>query len=240
MGINIGICEMEAKKAPCRVLKSTIHKVMLKDIKGYESAAEYDEKVSLETAEKLFPDWEAFVKRNRLNAETDAVYLAKIKNDEDMAILKPKASRVPTGWVDLSLLSADMRNKAIAASAPENRLTGWDLVEFDDMNAMCSGCALSWDKGRGCIGAFGPDDSALPSIASKYGCPIIASVFESAKVKKIFSPSDAAKLAAEVEKLTAVMPDEGKMAVRRYGGPLERMGAVAKVSMENDCGFFFF
>ncbi len=240
MGINIGICELEAKSASCAELKKEIHKVMLTDIKGFEAAAEFDEKVSLEEAARLFPDWEAFVKRNRLNAEADAVYLEKIKNDADMAVLKPKAVRTATGWVNLSKLDAAAKKKAVEASAPENRLTGWDLVEFDEMNKMCSECGLSWDKGRGCIGAFGPDNGALPEIAAKYGCPIIASVPESAKVKKRFSPEDGKKLLAEVDKLNAVLPDEGKMAVRRYGGPLERVGAVAKVSVDNNCGFFFF
>lgn len=240
MGINIGICEMEAAGACCRDLKSTIHKVMLENVKGFEAAAEYDEKVSLEEAAKIFPDWEAFMKRNRLNAEVDAVYLEKIKNDDDMAKLKPKAVKTATGWIDLSKLDVAVRKKAVEASSPENRMTGWDLVEFDDMNKICSECKLSWDKGRGCIGAFGPDNSALPEIAAKHGCPIIASAAESAKVKKRFSPEDGRKLIAEVAKLTDILPEEGKMMVRRYSGPLERMGAVAKISVENNCGFFFF
>ena len=36
------------------------------------------------------------------------------------------------------------------------------------------------------------------------------------------------------------LPEEGKLMVRRYGGPVERLEAVAKVAIEEGCGFFFF
>jgi hypothetical protein len=240
MGINIGICELDAKNASCRELKMKVHKVKLDHCKGFEEFVEFDELVPLDMAKKLFPDWEAFMKRNRINAETDAIYLDKVKNADDLIILKKNSQKVSTGWVSLDKLDPKMKDMAMSASKPENRLTGWDLVEFDEMNEMCTKCALSWDKGRGCIGAFGPDNSLLPEIAKKHGCSIIASAPESAKVKKIFTPEDAKKMLMEVKKLNEVMPDEGKMMVRRYSGPLERLEAVAKISSSENCGFYFF
>ena len=108
------------------------------------------------------------------------------------------------------------------------------------MNEMCSKCALSWDKGRGCMGSFGPETSQLPAIAQKYGCPIIGAVFENAKEMKRLSPEDAKAVLNEVEILKPALVEEGKMAVHRYSGPLERIEAVAKVSVEQNCGFYFF
>ena len=113
-------------------------------------------------------------------------------------------------------------------------------LEFDEMNGMCAKCPLSWDKGRGCMGAFGPNNSLLPEIAKKRGCVIVASAIESAAVQKRFSPEDAKTLKKEVETLTAALPEEGKVYVRRYGGVLERLDAVADICVKEGCGFIFF
>ena len=114
------------------------------------------------------------------------------------------------------------------------------MLDFDGMNEMCASCPLSWDKGRGCIGTFGPDNSQLPEIAERRGCKIIASVPEGAKDGKIYTPEEAKIMAEEVRLLQEVLPEEGKMAVRRYSGPLERLGAVADISSKEGCGFYFF
>jgi hypothetical protein len=240
MGINIAICELEAKNAACRELKQNIIKVLVSDASAFGNAAETDMYVTLEDAKKAFPDWDAFVKRNRLNEDSDAVYMDKVKNDDDAATLSKIAKKRFTGWVLMKDLDENSKKKAIDMSDKENRVTGWDRLEFDEMNEKCGKCPLSWDKGRGCIGAFGPDNSLLPEIASKHGCPIVASAPESSKTQKKFSSDDAPKLAKEVEILTAALPDEGKVYVRRYSGPLERLAAVAKISSEEKCGFYFF
>ncbi len=240
MGINIGVCETEAENALCRELKNKFVKVMVNEPSSFGGAAEVDEFVSLDDARSLFPDYEAFVKRNRINEEADAIYIAKVKNTDDLEILKPKIQKKYTGWVILDKLSDEDKEKAVSSSNPDNRLTGWDLLDFDEMNETCAKCPLSWDKGRGCIGAFGPNNSLLPQIAEKRGCMIIASAVKSSEEQKRFSPEDAVELLKEVEILKAALPEEGKVYVRRYSGPLERLEAVANVSIKEKCGFLFF
>lgn len=240
MGINIGICEMETENARCRELRSDIVKVHVEDCAGVEDLMEYDMVVPLEKARDAVGDWEAFLKRNRINAETDAVYMDKVKKDEDRKVLEPLADRVCTGWIRMEGLSDADKQRALSRAGDEDRLTGWDELSFDEMNEMCANCSLSWDKGRGCIGAFGPDNSLLPEIAGRHGCSIVASVPQSVKDGKRFTSVDAEQLLKEVEILKIALPEEGKMMVRRYSGPVERMEAVAKISASEGCGFFFF
>ncbi len=240
MGISIAICEKDAPSAPCAKLKKEIRKLLVSDHTQFGDAAEYDEIVPLDVARSLFPDYDAFMKRNRINEETDVIYMEKIKKDDDRAVLAPKAERRYTGWVDASKLDAAGMEKALALSLPENRITGWDQVDFDEANAICAACPLSWDKGRGCIGAYGPDTSELPAIAERHGCAIIASAPKGAETGRIYTSEEAKVMAEEVKKLTEVLPSEGKNAVRRYTGPIERLGLVADISMREGCGFYFF
>jgi len=240
MGISIGICETEAKSALCRELRMNVVRVRVDNVSGMENLAGYDDIVSLDDAKSLVGDWEAFLKRNRINAETDAVYMDKLKNDDDIKLLKPKSVRTSTGWIDMEKVSGSDKEKVLAASKKENRLTGWDMLSFDEMNEMCQKCELSWDKGRGCIGSFGPNESLLPGIAEKRGCKITASVPEGAKSGRIYTPEDAKVLLKEIEILTKALPEEGKMMVKRYSGPVERMNAVANISVKEGCGFYFF
>ena len=240
MGINIGICETEAPSAPCRELRGNIVKVHLEDPSGFEEHMEYDVRVDLEAAKEAVGDWDAFIKRNRINPETDAVYMDKVKKDDDRALLEPLAQRVCTGWIVVEGLPEDVRGQVLERAGSEDRLTGWDMLSFDEMNEMCANCPLSWDKGRGCIGAFGPDNSLLPEIARRHGCPIVASVPDAVREGKRFTSEDAEELLREVAVLREALPEEGKMMVRRYSGPVDRMEAVAKISVSEGCGFFFF
>ena len=240
MGINIGICETEAPSAPCRELRGNIVKVHLEDPSGFEEHMEYDVRVDLEAAKEAVGDWDAFIKRNRINPETDAVYMDKVKKDDDRALLEPLAQRVCTGWIVVEGLPEDVKGQVLERSGSEDRLTGWDMLSFDEMNEMCANCPLSWDKGRGCIGAFGPDNSLLPEIAGRHGCPIVASVPDAVKEGRRFTSEDAEELLREVTVLREALPEEGKMMVRRYSGPVDRMEAVAKISVSEGCGFFFF
>ena len=68
----------------------------------------------------------------------------------------------------------------------------------------------------------------------------MASVPEGAASGRIYTPEEAKALAGEVERLTAALPEEGKNAVRRYSGPVERLGLVASISVKEGCGFYFF
>ena len=240
MGINIAICELEAENAKCREYKTKVVKVMLKDLSGFEDAADFNEIVPIKDAKALFPDFEAFLKRNRLNDDIEAVYMEKVKNDNDRAILLPKVQKKYTGWVSVENLDGDRRKKALELADKDDTVTGWNMIGFEGMNEICASCPLSWDKGRGCMGAFGPDNSGLPDIAAKKGCSIIASVPECAKVQKRLTPEDASVLLKEVAAIREILPEEGKMAVRRYTGPLDRMEAVANISVREKCGFFFF
>lgn len=240
MGISIAICEKDAPNASCATLKKDIRKAMVSDITPFGDAAVYDLVVSLEEAKKVFPDFEAFIKRNRINEATDAIYMDKVKKDDDRATLMPLAQRKYTGWVNTDGLSPELFDKAMELSKPENRVNAWDCLDFDEANSTCAECPLSWDKGRGCIGPFGPDSSQLPEIASRRGCDIVASVPGFAKECKVLSPDDAKVLLKECEVLETALPEEGKMAVRRYAGPVERMRAVAEISVKEGCGFYFF
>ncbi len=240
MGINIGVCEMEAKNAICREDKMSYTKVIVSDPSSFGDAAEIDEFVTLEDAKAIFPDYDDFIKRNRINEESDAIYIGKVKKDDDLEKLGPKVQKKYTGWVLLDKLDESKRKEAIDSSRPDDRLTRWDLLDFDQMNEACAKCPLSWDKGRGCIGAFGPNNSLLPQIAEKHGCGIIASALKSSEEQKRFTPEDAKELLREVEVLKAALPEEGKLYVRRYSGPLERLEALANVSVKEDCGFLFF
>ena len=236
--VDIAVCEMESKNAPCKALKLQLVKVMV-DKDDFTDLQEYDEIVTIEDAQKAFPDFEAFKKRNRFS-EKNAFYLfEKIKNDDDAAALKPYVKKLPNGWVDLTKLSDADKEKVMANCSENDRINAWDNLTFDEMDAACASCPLAWNKGKDCIGTFGPETSGLPAIAEKYGCPIAASAIESAASHKKFTVEDAKELLRETEVLKPVLIQEGKMAAHRYSGPVERMETMAKACVAEGCGFFF-
>lgn len=240
MGINIAIKEIECTSALCREKKLKTVRVLAKHPENFGDAAEVFRTVSKVKAECVVGDWELFLKRNKLSKDTETVHIDLLVNNDDISALEPLAKDSYSGWIDLNKLDTSSQEKAIADSLPENRTTEWELVSFDDMKETCAICKVSWDKGRGCMGAFGPDNSLLPEIAGKYGCTITASVPESVSSGKIYTSEDAARLLEEIEILRKALPEEGKMMVRRYSGPVDRMEAVAKISIDEKCGFYFF
>lgn len=237
--VDIAVNEMEAERAPCRPLKQTLVKVMV-DKDKFTDLQEYDLAVTQEDAVKAFPDFEAFKKRNRFTDKNTIFLKDRIKNEEDMATLEPYFRRIPNGWVDLRNLDDAVKDKVLAECSKDNRLNGWDILTFDEMEAACASCPLAWYKEKDCIGTFGPEKSALPQIAEKYGCPVIASALESAKSGKKFSAEDAKELLRECQVLAHALITEGKMAAHRYGGPVERMEMLAKACIAENCGFYFF
>jgi hypothetical protein len=239
MSISMAICETECENASCRRYKESVLKVLVKDVSKYGEAAEYHLILLKEDAMELFQDWEGFLKRNRLRSDAGTIYLEQLKDDGDISVFGKNAARRYTGWVDLSKLDETAALSLISDSLPEDRLTEWDMLSFDDMAGICAECEVSWDKGRGCIGSFGPDDSALPAIAQRYGCKVIASIPDAVVSKRTYTKNDASDLLKEVDTLRASLKNEGKLAVSRYGGVLDRLEALARISVKEGCGFRF-
>jgi len=240
MGISIAICEVDSDASLCKVNKTTYVKVYLPNIKGHEQYAEFDMIIAGPEAKKTMgAEWDAFVKRNRIDPEAEAIYVEKIKNEADRKKLEPFATRNYTGWVFVDKAPADVAREIISKSSPDDRLTGWDMVSFEEMGETCKKCGLSWDKGRGCIGDFGPESSKLPEIAAKNGLSIIANVVESSKTKKTFSIEDANELLREVKVLREKLPAEGKAMVHRYSGVLDRLEAMANIALKYRTKFYF-
>lgn len=239
MGVSMAVCEMDSDSSTCKVGKNSIVKVKLKNLAGAESMAEFDLVVPMADAKAaLGAELEGILKRARVDAESGSIYMEKVKAVPDQEKLKPLAQKVYTGWVLLP--DGPQRQKLIDASDPDDRLNRWDMLSFDEMNAACKSCQLSWDDGRGCIGTFGPENSALPEIAAKYGAKIVASVPTSVVEKKVFSTQDAQELLKEVALLRVKLPDEGKMMVRRYSGVLDRLEKLAHISIKYGARFYFF
>jgi hypothetical protein len=240
MGISIAICETDSDASMCKVNKTTFVKVYLGNVSGYEEYAEADLVISgPEAKATMDKDWEAFCKRNRVDPSAEVIYVAKIKNEADKAKLTPFAKKNYTGWVFVDKVPADLARKIIDKSSPDDRLTGWDMVSFEEMGETCKKCGLSWDDGRGCIGTFGPENSLLPGIASKLGLPIIANAVESSKAKKVFSADDAKELIKEVGVLREKLPNEGKAIVHRYSGVLDRLEKMANIAIKYRTKFYF-
>lgn len=238
MGISMAICETECKNALCRPSKLNVLKVLVKDPERYGDAAEYEITMPIEDVLRAFADPEGFRKRNRIGDDVCTLYIERVKDPADRAVLERIMVPHRTGWIDMSKAGADAA-KALAAGDTEKQ-TEWDSLSFDEMNEVCAKCRLSWDKGRGCLGSFGPDDSALPGIASKYGCGVTASVPEGVSSKRIYTKDDALILSQEIPVLRDALVKEGKLAVRRYGGAVDRLEAVARISLDEGCGFRFF
>ncbi len=240
MGISMAVCELDCDSSLCKQPKLTILKVRLDSIKGFEEYAEYDEVVSSAEARKVFQgDWEGFLKRNRLDPDSETIFLEKIKKDEDKAKLKPMVAKQYTGWVSLKGVPSAKAEEILKKGDPDNRLTEWDMLSFDQLNETCGKCLLSWDKGRGCIGTFGPETGELPAIAKKYNLRIISQVPEFTKHQTKLSVEDSKELLDEVKVLREKLPLEGKAAVRRYGGVLDRLEAMANICQGYKVRFYF-
>ncbi|NLX48024.1 MAG: hypothetical protein GXY70_07655 [Euryarchaeota archaeon] len=240
MGVSIAICETDSDSALCKVGKTTLLKVNLKDVAGFEDIAEFDLVVPASQAKLVLgAEWEAFLKRNRLDPELGSLYLEKVKNEADRALLTAESQKLYTGWISLDKVPAERMSDLMDRAGKDDRLTGWDMLSFDEMSDTCKRCPLSWDEGRGCMGTFGPESSALPGIAQKYGCAIVASVPSSVESRKAFSVEDAGKLLEEVKVLREKLPDEGKVMVRRYSGVLDRLEKMGNTCITYKTRFYF-
>lgn len=240
MGISIAICELDSDESLCKEGKLTILKARLDDVSGYEFCADYDEVVSAADAKRALGDeWEAFLKRSRFDAERESFLLGKVKNEDDAARLKGVASKEYSGWIDLSCLSPEQAKAVREKAGEDNLMSQWNTIPLDETNAICGRCVMSWDKGRGCLGNFGPDNSQLPEIAAKYDCSIVASVPELARSGKKLSPEEAKKLSEECKVLREKLPIEGKSPARRYGGVVDRLETVADLCASKGVRLYF-
>ncbi|MCL2711982.1 MAG: hypothetical protein FWD37_01740 [Methanomassiliicoccaceae archaeon] len=241
MGINIAINETQCANALCGKFKKNILSVLVDDPLKYGDAAEYEIFIPIEDALSHFSDKEDFIKRNKIREETTILYLDRLKDDNDRKLLEKVVERTYTGWVNVSKVNDDMKDELLSSSSTsEGVQTEWDMFSFEEMGDICGRCKLSWDKGRGCVGSFGPDNGNLPEIASKAGCKMTASVPDGVSSKRVYTKEDALLLLNEIPILRNALEKESKLAVRRYSGTVERLEAVAKISIEEGCGFRFF
>jgi hypothetical protein len=60
------------------------------------------------------------------------------------------------------------------------------------------------------------------------------------RMKRIYTKEDAMLLSGEIPVLRKALTEDGKLAVRRYAGAVDRLDAVARISVREGCGFFFF
>ena len=219
MGISMAICELDTKDSLCKDGKSSILKARLDNIKGLETCADYDEVVKTSDAKNVIgAGWEQFSKKYRIDSEKESFLLEKIKDQNDAAKLRPVSQKIYSGWIVLSKAPKESVDDIVKRAGPDNLLLQWDTVPLDETNKICERCSMSWDKGRGCIGAFGPDNSQLPAIAAKYNCKLIAKIPELAKTQEKLSPNDAKELIEECNILKEKLPLEGKAPAHRYGG----------------------
>ena len=240
MGVSIAICELDSDSALCKVGKTTLLKVNLKDVTGFEDVAEFDMVVPLDQAKEMMgAEWEAFLKMNRLDPELETLYMDKVKQEADKQRLLPVSRKLHTGWIPLDKVPADRLSTLMDRAGYDDRLTAWDMLSFDEMGATCAKCGLSWDEGRGCMGTFGPENSALPDIARRNNCPIVASVTEYVGSKRLLSIEEAAQMLEEVKLLREKLPDEGKVMVRRYSGVLDRLEKMGNVCVAQRTRFYF-
>jgi len=242
MGLNMAITELESDKALCKGKKLSTVKVFLDDPGRWDRYVEVDRIVDLKKAtEKLGKEkMDAFIKKSRLKIEGDDLYLEKVKDDADRKMFEPFVKEVKTKWVLVEKVPTGERKDLVAAAKKENTVTGWDMLEFDEMYATCAKCDMSWDNKKGCVGNFGPSGSPVPELAKKHALSILSKVNELAEAKKVLSSKDADELLKEVRVLREKAPAEGKVIVRRIEGTLNRLEAMAKCAKDYGVGFYFF
>lgn len=240
MGISIAISELDSVDSLCNTKKTSILKVHLDSVTGFEQYAEFDMVIASEDARKVLgADWESFLKRNRFEDGMERIYLEKVKNEQDRHKLLPSAKKLYNGWISLVNPPDGVKREIMAKADRDNRLTDWDMLSFEELNETCGRCPLSWDNKRGCIGTFGPENSLLPSIAEKNGCKTITNVPRYARDGTKLGPDDARRLLDEITILREKLPLEGKVMVRRYGGVLDRLEAVANTCIKFGTRFYF-
>ena len=242
MGLNMAITELESTKSLCREKKMTMAKAYVSDPEKWAGLVEVDRVVDLKRArDKLGSEKvDEILKRSRAKVEGDELYMEKVKDPADQKALEPFVDEIKTNWIVMSNVPKQRRDEVLKAAVPEDSVTEWDLLEFDEMYETCARCGLSWDNKKGCVGNFGPSTSPVPDLAKKFKLNILSKVDDLASSKKVLTSKDADTLLKEVAVLRERTPEEGKMMVRRIDGTLKRLEAMASCSKEYGVGFYFF
>ena len=242
MGLNMAITELESTKSLCREKKMTMAKAYVSDPEKWAGLVEVDRVADLKRArDKLGSEKvDEILKRSRVKVEGDELYMEKVKDPADQKALEPFVDEIKTNWIVMSNVPKQRRDEVLKAAVPEDSVTEWDLLEFDEMYETCARCGLSWDNKKGCVGNFGPSTSPVPDLAKKFKLNILSKVDDLASSKKVLNSKDAETLLKEIAVLRERTPEEGKMMVRRIDGTLKRLEAMASCSKEYGVGFYFF
>lgn len=240
MSITMFIKETESDKALCKDKKAKNAQVNLKEPGKFEQYCERNYFIDLAAAEaKLGKDKVAEIKkRNRLRGSGE-IKAEKVKDKNDLATLKPFTREEITTWVNILVLPKNVIDEIMSSTLVSDIMTMWDMINFEEMGAICGKCVLSWDKKRGCVATLMPGDSPMPEIAKKAGLNFIASIPKYAEDKTVFDGAKAKELLKEIEKLRPAVEKEGKQMAHRLSGAIERLESMAKACSESDCRFYF-
>jgi len=234
------IKETESEKALCREKKGKNAQFNLKEAGKFKQYCERNYFIDLAAAEaKLGAEKVAEIKkRNKLRGKGE-IKAEKVKEKADLETLKPFTREEVTTWVNILALPKNVVDEISASGLVSDVMNAWDMIDFEEMGAICGKCALSWDKGRGCVATLMPGESPLPEIAKKAGLNFIASIPKYAEDKTVFDGAKAKELLKEIEKLRPAVEKEGKMIAHRLSGVIERLESMAKTCAENNVKFYF-
>lgn len=240
MSVTMFIRETESDKALCREKKGRNAQFNLKEFGKFKQYCERKYFIDLAAAEaKLGKDKVTEIKkRNKLRGSGE-IKAEKVKEKTDLETLKPFTREEITTWVNILELPKNTVDEISASGLVSDIMTAWDMIDFEEMGAICGKCVLSWDKGRGCVATLMPGDSPLPEIAKKAGLTFVASIPKYAEDKTVFDGAKAKELLKEVEKLRPAVEKEGKQMAHRLSGVIERLESMAKACAENNVQFYF-
>lgn len=240
MSVTMFIKETESDKSLCREKKGTNAQYNLKEMGKFKQYCERKYFIDLAAAEaKLGKEKITEIKkRNKLRGAGE-IKAEKVKEKADLETLKPFTREEITTWVNIVDLPKGVSAEIMASGLVSDIMTAWDMIDFEEMGLICGKCALSWDKGRGCVATLMAGDSPMPEIARKAGLTFIASIPKYAEDKTVFDGAKAKELLKEIEKLKPAVEKEGKQMAHRLSGVIERMESMAKACAENNVKFYF-
>ena len=240
MSVTMFIKETESDKALCREKKGKNAQFNLRETGKFNQYCERNFYIDLAAAEaKLGKEKVTEIKRRNKLRGSGEIKAEKVKDKGDLETLKPFTREEVTTWVNILAQPKNVVDEITASGLVSDIMTAWDMIDFEEMGAICGKCALSWDKGRGCVATLMPGESPMPEIARKAGLTFIASIPKYAEDKTVFDGAKAKELLKEIEKLRPAVEKEGKQMAHRLSGVIERLESMAKVCAENNVQFYF-